>query len=40
MIDKILIKHIIYLNNMINKLFILLVGKTMFSPATDEPVKS
>lgn len=39
MINEFLVKYIIYLHNMINLLFILLVGKTMFTPASDEPVK-
>ncbi|APM41134.1 transposase [Clostridium kluyveri] len=39
MINEFLVKYIIYLHNMINLLFILLVGKPMFTPASDEPVK-
>lgn len=31
MLNKFLVKYIIYLNNMINLLFILLVGKAMFT---------
>ena len=39
LINKFLIEYISYLHYIINQLYILLVGKTMFSHTSDEPVK-
>lgn len=39
MINQLLVKYIVFLHHLIDQLFILIFGKTLFTPSKDEPVK-